>query len=241
MIFRNTGILVRNGVPISYTPSAPSFNPLDYSPIAWYDSSDVASITKDGGNLVSQWDDKSGNLYHLTQGNATYQPTYSATDGIVFDGSNDWLKIEFGTVFAQPNTIFIVAKSDVTAAQRFIIDNYTTFGVNRVTAFYYNSNAINFQAGSGISVLTNQTNLHLFTSLNKGASSFVQIDGGTPTTGNVGTDGIDSFTVGGIYQGLVPELMLDGYIKEIIVYNSELTTEQINIVNDYLNAKYTIY
>ena len=36
----------------------------------WLDADDATTITKDGGNLVSQWNDKSGNARHVTQATA---------------------------------------------------------------------------------------------------------------------------------------------------------------------------
>lgn len=50
--------------------------------IALYDASDVNSITESGG-AVSQWDDKSGNGYHMKQSNSSLQPTYSASDPVL--------------------------------------------------------------------------------------------------------------------------------------------------------------
>jgi hypothetical protein len=46
--------------------------------VAWYDASDAASITQSAG-AVSQWDDKSGNGYHLKQATGSRQPVYSVT------------------------------------------------------------------------------------------------------------------------------------------------------------------
>lgn len=47
------------------------------------------TITLNGSD-VAQWDDQSGNNFHATQGNATYQPAYS--NGIVtFDGGDEYL------------------------------------------------------------------------------------------------------------------------------------------------------
>lgn len=55
------------------------FTPLEVNPTAWWDASNSASITESGG-AVSQWDDLSGNGYHLTQATAAYQPiTNSST------------------------------------------------------------------------------------------------------------------------------------------------------------------
>ena len=59
----------------------------------WLDADDASTITLNGTN-VSQWDDKSGNNRHATQGTAADQPTYSATGlngkpSLLFDGTND--------------------------------------------------------------------------------------------------------------------------------------------------------
>lgn len=45
---------------------------------AWYDCSDVATLTI-VSNKVSQWDDKSGNGFNLTQGTAGTRPLYDGT------------------------------------------------------------------------------------------------------------------------------------------------------------------
>jgi hypothetical protein len=61
--------------------------------VAWYDAQDGASITESSG-AVSQWNDKSGHAYHLTQTVAGAKPTYSATGfnstypGITGDGGD---------------------------------------------------------------------------------------------------------------------------------------------------------
>jgi hypothetical protein len=64
---------------------------------------------------VATWYDLSGNDFHLTQDNATYRPTYADSvlnnkPAVRFDGSNDFMLNNFGQIFSQPNTIFIVYK-----------------------------------------------------------------------------------------------------------------------------------
>ena len=56
--------------------------------VAWYKAD--TGVTESGG-AVSQWDDQSGNNWHLTQATGSMQPTFSATSfngkpGITFDG-----------------------------------------------------------------------------------------------------------------------------------------------------------
>jgi len=74
--------------------STPLWTPADITTAAWYDASDASTITESGG-AVSQWDDKSGNLKHLTQGVGAQQPqtggSIGGVDAIEFDGTDDWM------------------------------------------------------------------------------------------------------------------------------------------------------
>jgi lysophospholipase L1-like esterase len=68
------------------TPFAPTHAP---GLLAWYDASDSSSITH-ASNVISQWNDKSGNGHHVSQGGATtLRPTYvPASNKISFDGGD---------------------------------------------------------------------------------------------------------------------------------------------------------
>lgn len=72
--------------PAAFPTSRPTPDPidvLDLSPVAWWDASDASSITLDGGK-VSQWDDKSGYGWHLSQATSTQRPsvTTAAVNGL---------------------------------------------------------------------------------------------------------------------------------------------------------------
>jgi hypothetical protein len=51
----------------------PIWTPSELSTVGWYDAADADTITESGG-AVSQWNDKSGNDYHMIQGSAGLQP-----------------------------------------------------------------------------------------------------------------------------------------------------------------------
>jgi hypothetical protein len=75
-------------------PSVP-WTPAEITKTVWLDAADAATITLNG-STVSQWNDKSGNSYHVAQPTASQQPTYAASGlnskGLItFDGSNDYL------------------------------------------------------------------------------------------------------------------------------------------------------
>ena len=105
------------------TWSNPSINRVGFTPLSisglklWLDADDLSTITKDGSDLVSQWDDKSGEGNHVAEGTGSKQPLFVANsmnskDIIRFDGVDNRLR---RTTFVngeltQPNTIFIVVK-----------------------------------------------------------------------------------------------------------------------------------
>ena len=78
--------------PGNWAPTATTWTPVDISPDLWLDASDVSTFTKDGSELISQWNDKSSNARHVTQdAAASSRPTYVSgqLDGkavVSFDG-----------------------------------------------------------------------------------------------------------------------------------------------------------
>ena len=58
----------------------PPWTPAEISTVAWFDANHTSTITKDETQSVSQWDDKSGNGNHATQGTGSNQPIYIPTD-----------------------------------------------------------------------------------------------------------------------------------------------------------------
>jgi hypothetical protein len=230
---------------ISLPEPTPSFSPLNYSPIAWYDSSDLGTITKDLSDKVSQWNDKSGNGYHLTQTGATYQPTYSATNGIVFDGTNDYLSKNFGFNYNQPITIFIVAKINDSRTQ-FLYDGYESVAseTKRLSLLYLSPNGMAFLAGLVVQTAEPVPSTYkIFSNIFDTTNSKLIVNNSTTYTGSAGTNFLPGITLGNAYVGYsnMSQYALNGYIKEIIIYPSALTTDQITAVNNYLNSKYVVY
>ena len=73
------------------------FSPADLTTAAWYDATDTGTITESSG-AVSQWDDKSGNNNHATQGTGSEQPitgtrTINGLNTLDFDGTDDYLNL----------------------------------------------------------------------------------------------------------------------------------------------------
>ena len=52
------------------------WTPANINTVLWFDAADASTITENGG-AVSQWDDKSGNNLHASQGLVAQQPVYT--------------------------------------------------------------------------------------------------------------------------------------------------------------------
>jgi hypothetical protein len=97
--------------------SGVAFLPTDLSNLLlWLDASDASTITETLG-AVSQWDDKSGNGNHVTQGTASLQPvsgsnTLNSLNVIDFDGSDALVRTSLGVTGSQNRSLLLVGKSN---------------------------------------------------------------------------------------------------------------------------------
>ena len=217
---------------------AGGFSPLDLGPVLWLDASDTSTITESGG-VVSQWDDKSGNGYDVTQGTAAAQPssgtrTLNSLNVIDF-GGNDYMQVAFGTTYTQPNTVFLVGQFDTGLSVTMFDGDDAT---NR-NLFSYSSTepAWRMFAGSSVTGGTADSNAHVFRLVYNGASSTGHVDAVATISGNPGGASIDGCTVGSNYAGT---FNLDGFIAEVIVVDGTLTAGQIADTESYLANKWGI-
>ena len=101
------------------------WNPSMISTALWLDAADASTITQ-SSNLVSQWNDKSGNGRNASA-SSTARPTYSATSfngkpGLTFDGNND--DMSFSRVSNFRTYIGLVSWTDKTGDNRVILGDF---------------------------------------------------------------------------------------------------------------------
>lgn len=222
--------------------------------VAWYDASDLASITESGG-AVSQWNDKSGNGHHVSQSTAAQKPTtgtrtQNSLNVIDFQGTNsggsdDTLEVTGRTIASQPGTVFLVAKGDGghTNNQGFIDGGAPSSSSSTRWVVYMDTpGALKWAvyAGSGpISSVAGVDNVaHQFTAIVNGASSSLRIDGSSVASGNAGSNNLTNGIRFGSYQTGNPQGNLDGWIAEVIIYPSALGSTDRDAVEAYLKAKW---
>lgn len=210
------------------------------SPLAgytvWYDASDAASITS-SVTLVSQWNDKSANGYHLTQGTGANQPvtgvdTINSLNALKFTGATPMFMTNttFPTL-AQPFTCFAVVKVNNTASSKTAVHGATsgqtamTFDASEHCLIGMGSNL------SGTSVVTTS----VCCTIGNNTSSFVFKDGAQEATGAAGTASMTDIRIG---ANQTPSAGFDGDIGEVLIYPSSLSTGDRNTVEAYLKAKW---
>jgi len=112
----------------------------------WYDVSDLSTITKDGGTgAVSQLDDKSGNLKHLTQATSGSQPIWTANQFKGFDvirftaGNSHHLLTSVDSVTA--NDFFAVIKPNTSGPNDGTFYSAFSAGSSSYDSIYWNTSA----------------------------------------------------------------------------------------------------
>lgn len=217
------------------------FSPLDISNLElWLDASDAATITKDGGNLVSDWDDKSGQGNDVAQATGTNQPLWvdsvqNSMPIIRFDGVDNYMNRASltGGDASQPNTIVIVVKW-ISGDDKGILDgvsgkrNYLT-----KTSGLYNIFAGTANTGTTV----NSADILMYYAEFNSTSSFLRRSKSQLFTGDSGTNAI-----GGIHLGsnFTPVAFGDPDIAEILIYNKALTTGERDSVETYMTDKWAV-
>ncbi len=206
---------------------------------AWYIADSVVLTA----GFVSEWTDYSGNGFHLNQTNAINRPIqtssiYNEHTAVQFDGSNDYLIANFGETFDQAVTFFIVWKLSVSKAQN-LFDG--TDGTDRMSFYYPYSvtNALAIIAGGvGIGLNYNKdvtTNLTISSLVFDSTSEMYDNGNLKGSSSTVGSNSLAGLTVGANYNNSRP---FAGDIAEMIVYNSNLSEEDRQMVENYLMDKY---
>jgi hypothetical protein len=226
---------------------AAAFSPSDLAaPLElWFDANDLATLWQDSGRTtpvtadadpVGAWDDKSGNTRHATQAVAGTRPLYKtaqfgAKAGIDFV-SSDFLATPSFTR-AQPSTWFVVVDADGTGPGRpFASTGPVTLNILFVVATNW---AI--YAGGVLSDGAVSTSPAVVQTLFNGASSKVRKDGGAGSGGDAGTDSHSGALNIGIGSDGATE-PFDGRIAELLCYDGNLSTTDLDLVGNYLAAKW---
>ena len=210
------------------------FDPRSVIPgcVLWLDAADANTITLSGSN-VTGWNDKSGNNNHFVQSTSSAQPTY-ISNSLSFNGTSNYLYQSNTSQYILNNlsawTIFSVQKINTAAGGTQIVYRYGIRGILyesiSTTYYFFNYSPIAVSgSGDGIAavVVANATETGYINGVSQGSAT------GPTTTGQ------DAFTLG---ASNASSGFLNGYIYEIIMFNTALTTTQRQQVEGYLAWKW---
>lgn len=234
----NDYALIEGGKSLAPAP----FDPLSIPSLEmWFDASDASTITESGG-AVSQWDDKSGNGYDLTQATGANQPltgsrTLNGLNVLDFNGTSHYIYRSSTPTISQPNTTFLVFDADAIGNNHIVLDGIVS-GQRQIVL------------GSGVPPYwrayagndgrtTNDSTAPLIMAITwNGLSSVVRINGVTETLlGAPGPWALTGLVVGG---NISLAASFDGAVAEVLIYGAELSASEVFQVSDYLSGKWGI-
>jgi hypothetical protein len=231
--------------------------PLQVGATAWFDASDPYTIIETSGS-VSEWRDKSGNGYHVTQGTATNQPTtgsrtQNGLNVLEFISGGDYLDggdiLDLGTNSFSSFTV--VKWDDALPASPW--GKHIAGSTDGRYGLYRTSTTLNSQydpdAGNTgtVTYADTDTTTRLITTVldRNGASSshVLRIDGAVVAT-KAFTDPGTSWDTSAPWRvgryGTSTSFDFDGVIGEIVLLFKTATADEISRVENYLANKWGI-
>jgi hypothetical protein len=235
------------------------FTPLDLSPALWLDAADLSTISASGSPLrVSQWNDKSGNGYHLTQASSTPQPvsgasTVNGLNAIDFTsgrrlvrqnvpvlqdvaGATSYVVVR-GTFSANFSTLCTITANNTASTSRAALFGHAgtmRAGGRRLDANSFqsvDSGAVVNNTAYQVGGLYDYANADLKVRVNGTSTTR---SGGFQTAGN--TSNTDSrVMVGANDNGNEPYA---GSICEVVVFSRVLTAAELDLLESYFSSKW---
>lgn len=214
------------------------FSPLDIAGLAaWYDA--TVGVTDAGSGAVSAWADQSGNGRHLAASGSERPTTGTRTQNsknvIDFNGANSMASSSSFTQ-GDSDTVFVVCLNDdgSDSTAQVVYNSSNTAARTRINKIA--TNVWTITSGTNLEGGTPDTNPHLITGVFGGASSILRLDGSQLASGTAGTSsGSSAPTLGATSAG---NQRWDGWIAEVLHYDSVLSGGDIAAVEAYLTAKW---
>lgn len=209
----------------------------DGNTVGWYDWSNTATITKDGGSpndKISKWACALGTGHDIIRPGVGYEPYYRPT-GVYFTGASSLLRLAF--TYEQPASCYAVVR----IINRVVGDSFLCGYGTDVGRFkhYVGSPNTNTVLNSGASLVntTIGTTEGILRSVANGANSSIQWNEGTKATGNAGVNNPNGITLGG-NSGIAETCEVE--FKELIFRDVVDSEADSDAIYNYLKAKYSL-
>lgn len=246
---------------ISSQVKSKSYTPNDINNIwFWIDADDTTTLFTDlgtvlakDGDVVRQWNDKSGNNFHVTQNTFSARGIYRYNQfngrRVVDFDNNDWMEHLLGTNYSGDFSLYIILKSQDPTPNNFesFFASHNTPGTNGAFQIDYLSGVNTFQVRANdfgtqqnyqfAPFVANQIKL-FNVEHDDAANTLKTYDNGNLITNGTGQNDlfysrfrINSNRNSGSYH--------DSQIAEVIIFNKLLTNCEKYKMISYLNEKYS--
>ena len=231
-----------------------AFTPTDISDLyAWYDATDSDTITKDGSNRISQWENKEGTTARdLVQSTSGDQPLYvssgssdSGNATVNFSGDR-WMETASAlTGISQPISFvaitkfppnststneFLFAKEKSQPEDRFIFSKPTADANDRFI-MYAGTDFIESNVTGIADEWTYATLIY------DGSSSQMRFNGSEIDTGNVGSETFEGLTLGARDNSGAVVYYWNTEIMHFLIYEKELSASNISDIETWASAQ----
>lgn len=232
-------------MPISFIPYTAVYGPLSLPGTTcqlWLDGADPLgnNSVPANGATVSTWVDKSRNGRNATGG---VSPTYNTSQkAIVFNGSS-WLTTSYSSVPTN-ETIFIVYQTTSSAVgancfmigpSDFLLGGRLILTVNENDGFGLSFKIGSYGLANGSRLTMAQNQMYIGTTTVASTTSYVYLNGTQGPSSTLTYSGTGTTQIGTAASG---SAIYIGYIYEIVIYNTNLTTPQQQSIEGYLAQKW---
>jgi hypothetical protein len=203
------------------------------------DTSSLLTFVGAGNGFVKTWYDQSGNAENAIQTTNAEQPiivsggtiiTSNSLTSLRWSGSNG-SNLVTTTTIAQPDSVFLVSYNlSPSDGGRHFYDSNTRQLVGSIGG----PDVIMYAGGGIVTDGAIQNNLALYSTIFDGASSSLEVNNGTTTTGNPGTAGIGSTLYLGSGDPPGGSQALNGFYSEFVVFTGNKTTDKSGIKSDIM-------
>jgi hypothetical protein len=212
-----------------------TFDPSSISGLVFWVKADQITGLNDG-DPVATWSDQSGNSHDATQSNASYRPAYktgilNGLPGVLFNGSSTYM-ITSAFALNQPSTVFIVGTHTNSGANGHFVDGEAgnTRALVGVGSAGFWGVAGTILGTSGVPSTPN-----IVGGIFNSTSSLLSLNG-TAVTGDAGSASASGLTLG--MYGTPGSNYLQGYLFEVLAYNTALSTANRQAIEGYLAWKW---
>ena len=249
--------MLNNIVGVIGAPTAAAGLPVSGAAL-WLDADDASTFTYSSGSLVSQWNDKSGNGRNFTQATTSAQPLrQSSIQGgkaalnMNTSGTVRWIANSSYDFSNAAFTVFVVCDFNASNFPAAIGRNLGSVAGGPALAMGADSGSSFFaisriqQATSSSNLAPTGSNADVVAYKSSGISSGnISVDiykNGTAASGAVTLSSLaagDKTILAASRDGVADYFNPDGYICEVIIYPSQLSNGDRNLVEAYLKTKW---